>query len=113
MVIKRLDVTVHIRKMVLPTICSTSFFQSVNEEPIAILFYDNCSAHPQELVSDCGSIICRCLPSNTTGLFQPMDQGPINQIKDSYKIKAINKALIQMDKNTAVGNMFDKFTIKG
>ena len=88
------------------------FLQSVNKEPKAILFYDNCSAHPQELVSDCGNIICRCLPPNTTGAIQPMDQGPINRIKESYKIKATNKALRQIDKNTAVGNMFDKFTIK-
>ena len=88
------------------------FLQSVNKEPKAILFYDNCSAYPQELVSDCGNIICRCLPPNTTGAIQPMDQGPINRIKESYKIKATNKALRQIDKNTAVGNMFDKFTIK-
>ena len=50
MVQKRLDGTGHIRKMVFTNNLfhkSKFFLQSVNKEPKAILFYDNCSAHPQ------------------------------------------------------------------
>ena len=88
------------------------FLQSTDREPKALLFYDNFSAHPQELISSCGNIVCQCLPPNTTGALQPMDQGPINHAKESYKIKATNKALRQMDTNTVVEYLFNKFTIK-
>ena len=109
MVQKRLDLFERwFHKQFVPQV----FIQTANKESKTILFYDNYSAHPQEIVSYCGNIICRCLSPNTTGAIQPMDQGPIKRIKDSYKMKATNKALRQMDKNTAVGNMFNKFTIK-
>ena len=76
------------------------------------MFYGNCSAHPQELISSCGNIMCHCLPPNTTGALQLMDQGSISHVKETYKIKSTNNALRQMDKNTVIGNMFNKFTIK-
>ena len=41
-----------------------------------------------------------------------MDLGPISRIKESYKISATNKTLKPIDKNTRVGDIFDKFIIK-
>ena len=56
--------------------------------------------------------MCHCLPPNTTGALPPIDQGPINHVKETYKIKATNKAFRPMGTNKATGDMFNKFTIK-
>ena len=49
----------------------------LGQEKKAILFLDNCSAHPSEdeLVSADGKITAKFLPPNVTSLVQPMDQG--------------------------------------
>jgi hypothetical protein len=48
-----------------------------NIEPKAILFIDNCAAHPEEdiLISHDGMIRAKFFPANTTSLIQPQDQG--------------------------------------
>ena len=67
----------------------------LGQEKKAILFLDNCSAHPSEdeLVSADGKITAKFLPPNVTALVQPMDQGVLESIKRVYR-KSILKDLI-------------------
>ena len=67
----------------------------LGEEEKAILFLDNCSAHPSEdeLVSADGKITAKFLPPNVTALVQPMDQGVLESIKRVYR-KSILRDLI-------------------
>ena len=67
----------------------------LGQEEKAILFLDNCSAHPSEdeLVSADGKITAKFLPPNVTALVQPMDQGVLESIKRVYK-KSILRDLI-------------------
>ena len=36
------------------------FLQTINKEQKALFFYDDCSAHSQELISSCGNIMYNC-----------------------------------------------------
>jgi hypothetical protein len=85
-----------------------------NIEPKAILFIDNCAAHPNEetLISRDGKIKTIFFPANTTSIIQPMDQGPKEDLKKRYKNAACEKALSLLDSATPVGKMFEKFNIK-
>ena len=53
----------------------------------ALLLLDNAPSHPdvEMLSSDDGQISCLFLPPNTTSILQPMDQGILQTIKQSYK----------------------------
>ena len=69
--------------------------RELGREEKAILFLDNCAAHPseKELVSDDGKIIAKFLPPNVTALIQPMDQGVLESIKRVYR-KSILRDLV-------------------
>jgi hypothetical protein len=56
-------------------------------KPKAILFFDNCPAHPaaDSLISKDGKIRAMYLPKNTTALIQPLDQGIIYSFKVNYR----------------------------
>ena len=56
---------------------------NLDREQKAILFIDNCAAHPGEekLISDDGKIIAKFFPPNVTSLIQPMDQGILESLK--------------------------------
>ena len=56
---------------------------NLGQEQKAILFIDNCAAHPGEekLISDDGKIIAKFFPPNVTSLIQPMDQGILESLK--------------------------------
>ena len=62
-------------------------FRELRQQEKAILFLDNCAAHPseEELVSVDGKIIAKFLPPNVTVLIQPMDQGVLKSIKRVYR----------------------------
>ncbi|XP_015594986.1 tigger transposable element-derived protein 2 [Cephus cinctus] len=49
----------------------------------AVLYFDNCSAHPTTLSK--GNVITRFLPLNTTSLTQPMDQNCLQTLKSYYR----------------------------
>lgn len=68
----------------------------------AILLLDNAPSHPDVdmLQSDDGKICCVYLPSNTTSLIQPMDQGVLENIKRRYKRDLLLRLL-----NDDVGSM--------
>ncbi len=76
-----------------------AYLRSKNLEEKAILFLDNCPAHPDELESDDGKIKCEFLPANTTALIQPMDQGVIALFKRIYKNELVRDIL---DSNLSV-----------
>jgi len=59
-----------------------SKLKELGQEEKAILFLDNCAAHPseEELMSDDGKIMAKFLPPNVTALIQPMDQGVLESI---------------------------------
>ena len=69
--------------------------RELGQDEKAILFLDNCSAHPseEELVSDDGKIIAKFFPPNVTPLIQPMDQGVLEAIKRRYR-KSILRDLV-------------------
>ena len=55
-------------------------------EEKAILFLDNCSAHPEaeNLISNDGKYTARFFRPNVTALIQPMDQGVMESMKRIY-----------------------------
>ena len=61
--------------------------RELRQEERAILFFDNCSAHPSknEFISADSKITAKFLPSNVTALLQPMDQGVLESIKRVYR----------------------------
>ena len=67
----------------------------LGQEKKAILFLDNCSAHPSEdeLVSADGKITAKFLPPYVTSLVQSMDQGVLESIKRVYR-KSILRDLV-------------------
>ena len=89
-----------------------SYLKSISQKEKAILFMDNCAAHPLDLESDCKMIICKFLPPNTTGILQPADQGVIASIKQNYKFTALKTSLDRRTKDTQPGKLFADFNIK-
>ncbi|XP_063588912.1 jerky protein homolog-like [Penaeus indicus] len=67
-------------------------------EPKAMLFLDNCSAHPsdKELISSDGKFCATFLPPNTTSLIQPIKQGVLECMKRLYR-KSVLRDLISQD----------------
>ena len=65
----------------------------------AILFLDNCPAHPSadQLISEDGSIRVMYLPPNTISLVQPMDQGIISALKRCYIRRYLDKVLVMLE----------------
>jgi len=57
----------------------TEIFKIPDDKLKALVLLYNCPAHPQveQLTSDDKKITCMFLPSNTTSLIQPIDQGVI------------------------------------
>jgi hypothetical protein len=66
-----------------------AYLRSIQQEEKALLFIDNCPAHPMELQTDDNKFRCLFLPANTTALIQPMDQGPIANFKRKYRAQII------------------------
>ena len=66
------------------------------DEVKAILLLDNAPAHPHadKFVSQDGRVKAVFLPSNTTALIQPMDQGVIMTTKRIYTRKYLDEVLV-------------------
>ena len=71
--------------------------RQLGQEERAILFLDNCSAHPSEdeLMSADGKITAKFLPPNVTALLQPMDQGVLESIKRVYRKSILRDFVMQ------------------
>lgn len=63
------------------------------EEVKALLLWDNAPAHPTELISECGKIVTKFLPPNSTSLIQPQDQGIISSFKRYYRKRFVRQCL--------------------
>ena len=72
-------------------------------EEKAILFLDNCSAHPEakDLISNDGKITARFFRPNVTALIQPMDQGVLESMKRVYR-KNLLRDLISKTSNEMI-----------
>ena len=73
--------------------------EDLGQEKKAILFIDNCAAHPGEekLISDDGKIIAKFFPPNVTSLIQPMDQGILESLKRLYRKFILREILYDDD----------------
>ena len=74
----------------------------------ALLLMDNASSHPsiEELCSQDGLIKTMFLPTNTTSLIQPMDQGVLYNLKRRYKRHLLEKMILY---ETIDGLLYDQF----
>lgn len=78
----------------------------------ALLLMDNAPTHPTgEIQSADGNITCLFLPTNTTSLIQPMDQGIIENMKRRYR-KASVMGLLSSDDIVKVKEYWKNYTIK-
>lgn len=62
-----------------------AYLSSIHQEEKAILLLDNCPSHPMKLESNDGRIKCIFLPSETSSVLMPMNQGPIAYLKRKYR----------------------------
>ena len=84
----------------------TKRLRDLRGEENAILFFDNCAAHPNEetLISTNGKIYVVFLPPNVTFLLQPIDQGVIATLKKIYKANLLREMVM-----TTSQQEFEKF----
>ena len=86
----------------------TKYLKSKDLPIKAVLYVDNCSAHPDNLKK--GEIECKFLPPNTTSLIQPMDQGPLRQMKTSYRRKLMQELV--SDENRTIIQAWKDYNIR-
>ena len=73
--------------------------KKIEQEPKALLFLDNCPAHPDEseLRTKDGNIRAIFFPTNVTSVLQPMDQGVIALLKRRYKRDLMKQMILFAD----------------
>ena len=76
-------------------------FEKENQE-IALII-DNCTAYPE--IGGLKAIDLFFLPSNTTPVLQPMDQGVIRSLKVRYRTKVVQKMIEVIDGNKSLPNI--------
>uniref|UniRef100_A0A5S6QBR1 DDE-1 domain-containing protein n=1 Tax=Trichuris muris TaxID=70415 RepID=A0A5S6QBR1_TRIMR len=69
------------------------YCQAKNVESKALLVLDNAPGHPPDLNDLCDAVRVALLPSNTSCLIQPMDQGVITTFKAAYLRSTFQQAL--------------------
>ena len=67
------------------------------------LIIDKCAAHPE--IGRLKAIDLFFLPSNTTSVLQPMDQGTIHSLKARYRTKVVQKMIEAIDGNKTLPNI--------
>lgn len=78
----------------------------------AVLFLDNCSAHPGPNVLSANGIQVYFLPANTTSILQPMDQGIIQNIKLKYSSLLLKSILQGQESDCSVIESMKAITIR-
>ena len=76
-------------------------FEKENQK-IALII-DNCVPHPE--TGRLKAIDLFFLPSNTTSVLQPMDQGVIYFLKARYRTKVVQKLVEAIDGNKTLSNI--------
>lgn len=76
----------------------------------AVLFMDNCAAHPKSLESE--GIRVEFLPPNTTALLQPMDQGCLQNLKLLYRRQLMDFVLDKLNANKSLREALKDTTMK-
>ena len=67
------------------------------------LMINNCTAHPE--IGGLKAMDLFFLPSNTTSVLQPMDQGVIYFLKARYRTKVVQKLVEAIDGNKTLPNI--------
>ncbi|XP_046434417.1 tigger transposable element-derived protein 2-like [Neodiprion fabricii] len=75
----------------------------------AVLFVDNCAAHPR---LPKGDISVRFFPPNTTSLLQPMDQGCLQNLKLFYRSNLMAHIIDSVNKGSSLLNTLKSVSIK-
>lgn len=86
------------------------YLKSESLPPKAILFMDNCSAHPSNLAVN--DIRVEFLPPNTTALIQPMDQGCLQNLKSLYKIHLMAFIMQKFNGGASIPEALKSVTIR-
>jgi hypothetical protein len=74
-------------------------YQLQQEERFVLVVIDNCPSHPKQLKQQLFNIKLVFLPPNTTSVLQPLDQGIIQNIKQSYRKKLVKDMISSLEKN--------------
>ncbi|KAK0166899.1 hypothetical protein PV327_004370 [Microctonus hyperodae] len=88
----------------------TEFLISEGLPNKAILFIDNCPAHPTGLSNE--NIFIEFFPSNTTSLIQPMEQGCLQNLKMFYRQSLMRYIIDNVNCGETLTQSLQKITIK-
>ena len=80
----------------------------------ALLVLDNAPAHPNaaSLVSQDGNIKAMFLPSNTTSILQPLDQGMLEALKRRYRKSLLQKLLLEDQEGRSIIQFVKQINMK-
>ncbi|XP_066489716.1 tigger transposable element-derived protein 1-like [Tiliqua scincoides] len=90
------------------------YCEEKNVEPRALLLLDSAPGHPHNLETLRTSVPVEVvfLPSNTTSLLQPMDQGVISYFKAYYLRRTFKQLVSNMyDQEQTIGDFWNSFSI--
>ena len=78
-----------------------------------LLLLDNAPGHPSALESSNGNVKTLFLPSNTTSIIQPMDQGILDPCKRRYKKQLLRHIIMEKDNaNFSIPDVLKKINLK-
>ena len=61
-----------------------------------VIFVNNCAVHSKDF-NNFSNVKVHFLPSNSTSVLQPMDQGVINVFKQHYRKRLVKQMLVKLD----------------
>jgi hypothetical protein len=85
--------------------------EMVRKNKKVVLLVDNCSAHPKDAADRLSNVKLEFLPSNTTSVIQPCDQGIIRNLKTLYRTRVVKKIIRDIDNVTSATAIARKLTL--